>query len=118
MSPVQRTLQHLREHGYTAAKAEYWNHFAKRRIDLLGFIDVVAVSDNHMLMIQTTDGEHFAAHIDKIMASPVARLEAKHCDVEVWSWSLRLTRDRRKDGLLNRKKEWLLRREKVFQPQC
>ena len=27
-----------------------------------------------------------------------------HCDVEVWSWSLWLTRDRRKDGLLKSQK--------------
>ena len=111
MSPVERTLDWLRQHGYTATKTEHYHHYAKRRIDLFGFIDVLAVSEHHVIAIQVTDGSHRAEHVPKILALPVARLLAQHMDVELWSWSLKLTGLTRKDGRLNRQKEYQLRRD-------
>jgi hypothetical protein len=111
MSPMQRTLAWLREHGYEAARTEHWNHFAKRRQDLFGFIDVLAVSDHHLLAIQVSDDTHHAAHRKKILANKAARLLVYHMDIEIWSWGLRLTRERRKDKLLDRRKEQTLRRD-------
>jgi hypothetical protein len=111
MSPVQRTLAWLREHGYVAQKVEYFNYYAKKRVDLFGFIDVLAVSEHHLLAIQCSDDSHHAEHRKKILNSPVARLLAFHMDVEIWSWGLKLTGRRRQDGLLDRSKEQTLRRE-------
>ena len=108
---MEWTLAYLRQHGYEAVKTEHWNHYAKKRQDLFGFIDVLAVNDAHLLAIQTTDGSHHAEHVDKVMAMPVARILVYHMDIEVWSWSLRLTGQTRKDGKLNRKKEMVLRRD-------
>jgi hypothetical protein len=110
-SPIEHTLEWLREHGYDANVTEKWNHFAKVRQDLFGFIDVLAVSDDHMIAIQCTDGSHHAEHVEPILQSVVARRLAYHMDIEIWSWRKGLTGERRKDGKLNRRKEWKLRRD-------
>jgi len=111
MSPVQLSLKWLRDHGYECQKVEHWNHYAKRRQDLFGFIDILAVSEHHLLGIQSTDGSHHAEHVGKIMANRIAHDLAYHMDIEIWSWSKKLTGKRRKDKLLDRRKEWTLRRD-------
>lgn len=111
MSPVQRTLKWLREHGYEAQKTEHFNWHAKVRQDLFGFIDVLAVSEHHLLAIQCSDDSHHAAHRKKILTSKVAKLLVYHMDIEIWSWGLKLTGRRRKDELLDRSKQQTLRRE-------
>jgi hypothetical protein len=108
---MERTLAWLREHGYEAQKTEHFNFYAKRRVDLFGFIDVLAVNEHHLLAIQVTDDTHRAEHEAKVLKSTVARLLVYHMDIELWSWGLKLTGERRKDGLLNRKKEYKLRRD-------
>jgi hypothetical protein len=113
MSPLQRTHARLKELGYEVAKTEHWNHFAKRRQDLFGFIDTLAVKADHMLAVQTTDVDHQAAHVAKVKGIPVAALLALHMDVEIWAWSCKLTRARRKDGLLNRRPEWQVTRTPI-----
>jgi len=112
MSPVSRTLQWLRAHGYEAQRVEHWNHFAKRRVDLFGF-DVMAVNTDHALLIQVTDDTHRAEHEAKLKQSKPAQLLARHMHVELWSWGLKLTGARRQDGLPNRKKEYKLRRDSL-----
>jgi hypothetical protein len=108
---MERSLKWLREHGYQAAKTEHWNHYAKTRQDLFGFIDVLAVNDRHLLAIQVCDDTHHAEHRKKILALPVARQLVYHMDIELWSWGLRLTGATRKDGKLNRSKRQMLRRD-------
>ena len=108
---MQRTLAHLRDHGYEYWVTETWHHFAKRKMDLFGFIDVLAVSDNQLLAIQVSDDTHHAEHRKKIMALPVARQLAYHMDIEIWSWGLKLTGATRKDGKLDRRKQQTLRRD-------
>jgi len=110
---MQLTLAYLREHGWEAAKTEHWNHFAKRRQDLFGFIDVLAVSDDHLLAIQCSDDAHHAEHRKKILGNKAAKLLVFHMDIEIWSWGLKLTGEKRKDGKLNRRKEMTLRRDSL-----
>lgn len=43
-SPTVLSLEALRETGWTVQKVEYFNFFAKRRIDLFGFIDILAMN--------------------------------------------------------------------------
>lgn len=43
MSPTERSIRLLKDHGFLVGKAEHWNPFAKRRVDLFGFCDLVAV---------------------------------------------------------------------------
>ena len=113
MSPMERSLAWLRAHGYEAAKTEHWNHFAKCRQDLFGFIDILAVTGDTLLAIQCSDREHHAAHRAKILKNKAARLLVYHMEIEIWSWGLNLTRDRRKDGLLDRRKQYKLVRDNL-----
>jgi hypothetical protein len=109
MSPKERTHARLRELGYTVADTQHWHHYAKIRQDLFGFIDSLAVKKDHFLAVQTTDSSHHSAMVKKILSIPVAKLLNDYLDIEVWSWGLHLTGERRKDGLLNRRKEQTVR---------
>jgi hypothetical protein len=94
---MERTLNWLRENGCTVvAKTEHWNHWAKRRVDLFGFIDVLAVDRDRLLAIQVSDDEHHAGHVQKILANAAARELAYHMEIEIWSWGLRGARGKRK----------------------
>lgn len=114
MSPIQETHKLLRDRGYHIAKTEYWHHFAKRRMDLFGFIDTLALSPttwDSLLAIQSTTGDHHAHRRTKILESDVTALWLRHARLELWSWSLTGPRFRRK--LLT------LRRERfVLDAQC
>lgn len=54
---------------------EHWNPFARRRIDLLGFGDLLCVSLGFPpLIVQTTSGANLAARRTKILAEPRAKM--------------------------------------------
>lgn len=66
-SPAQKALKWIRDQGYTADVAEYWNHFARRRKDLFGFIDIVAAKAGEPLIgIQATSRTNISARVRKI----------------------------------------------------
>lgn len=71
-SPTQRTLKLCRDQGWECQVVERFCHFSKRRIDLFGFIDVVAASGSNILGIQTTSGNHVSARLAKIKDEPRA----------------------------------------------
>lgn len=109
-SPTARTLQELRECGYTAQVVERYNAFARVRQDLFGCIDIVAMPPANyrldlIIGIQCCAGSSHAAHRDKIM------LETRLVDwircggsFELWSWS--------KAGKRGERKEWTKRVER------
>lgn len=72
MSPTERSLKYLRDAGYTVAKAEHWNPFARRRVDLFGFIDLVAIRPGETLAVQTTSRSNVAARRRKILGLDAA----------------------------------------------
>lgn len=88
-SPTQRSLALLRKQGYRVAITEHWNSFVKRRQDLFGFIDLMAIG-NPMLAIQTTSGTNVSARVAKIQESDAARewIEAGH-RIIVHGWAKR-----------------------------
>lgn len=69
-SPTRRSLKLLRDQGYSAWVVEYYNFFAKQRIDLFGIIDIVAVGDGKTLGVQTTSDSNVSARVHKIRESP------------------------------------------------
>lgn len=69
-SPTQRTLELCRKHGWTIQVVERWNQFAHVRIDLFGFIDLIAVDGKSIIAIQSTVGGEMARRIHKIKAEP------------------------------------------------
>lgn len=69
MSPTQRSLRHLRELGWSVHRTEYWNVFARRRIDAFGWGDLLACHPQHgIALIQTTTTANLPARISKAKA--------------------------------------------------
>lgn len=65
-SPTQRSLKHLRKAGYLAGVVEKWIPQIKRRQDLFGFIDIIAVKEGEVLAVQATSGSNVSSHVEKI----------------------------------------------------
>ena len=99
-SPTARTLQLCKEMGWPAGVVERWIERAKKRIDLFGCIDVVALPERKIerywqgplwirdiLGIQCCTGSGHAAHVTKAKAEPrLRRWLAANGSYEVWSW--------------------------------
>lgn len=66
MTPSQRTTKHLREQGYLVATVEHYNSFTRRKHDLFGCIDLLAVGNGETLAIQVTSRSNMSARIKKI----------------------------------------------------
>jgi len=70
MSPTQLSLRWLRERGYTAAVVEHYSSFDRKRHDLFGFGDILALKRDEVLIVQTTTAHNVNARIKKIADSP------------------------------------------------
>jgi hypothetical protein len=69
-SPTQRTLKELRDRGYPLVQVvEKWIAQARKRVDLFGIIDVVAVGDD-IVGVQCTSYSNVSARVHKITDSP------------------------------------------------
>jgi hypothetical protein len=89
MSPTSRTQLRLRIEGYIVANVERWNPFAKRRQDLFGCIDTLAMHNDYpkVLAIQSTSGDNHAKRVAKVRERMcVLPMLGKLFDVQVWSW--------------------------------
>jgi hypothetical protein len=67
-SPTARTLKYLRDNGWPLVQVvERYNPFSKKRIDLFGFADVIAMGPTQgTALIQVTSGTNVAARITKM----------------------------------------------------
>lgn len=92
-SPTQRTLKMLRAQGWICEVVERWNAFAKVRIDLFGFIDIVAICGANTVGVQATSGSSHSARRKKIEAEPKAKAW-KEAGNEIWivSWTKKKNR--------------------------
>lgn len=66
VSPTQLSLKFLRAEGYTVEVVEHYNYFTKRRKDLFGIIDILALRDDETLAVQTTSYSNMSARASKI----------------------------------------------------
>jgi len=87
-SSLERTLKTLRSDPacIRALKVEHWNHFAKKKQDLLGG-DVLALYVGGLRLVQVTDMQHRAAHVRAAQGSVEVRdwlLTGN--PFEVWAW--------------------------------
>lgn len=73
-SPATRTLKYFRDLGYSAQVVERWNPYARVRVDLFGFIDVVAIKDGEIIGVQTTSKGNITTRIKKILDIPEAKV--------------------------------------------
>lgn len=76
MTPTQRSMNFLKLKGYTPRIVEHFNHYAKVRQDLFGFIDIVALhpESKGVLGVQTTSAANISARVNKAMALSVCKL--------------------------------------------
>lgn len=65
-SPTQLSKKRLEADGYTVAIVEHWNGFVRKRFDLFGFIDLLAIRKGETLAIQTTSYSNVSARVKKI----------------------------------------------------
>ena len=85
-SATQRTLEYLKIKGYNYQVVERWNHFAKRRQDLFGIIDIIAMNGYQVLGIQSC-GKSFSDHDKKILESPYSKEWVKSgCGLVLIGW--------------------------------
>jgi len=74
-SPTVRSLKILRDSGYSAQVTEKWNPYGRCRVDLFGFIDIVAIKVvGGTVGVQTTSQSNVSARYHKILAIPEAKL--------------------------------------------
>jgi len=73
-SPTQRALKLLRGRGWKVDIVEYWNGFSKKRKDLFGFGDLVAIDlgRERNIIVQVTSASNHSARKAKILSIPEA----------------------------------------------
>lgn len=103
-SPTARSTKYLTDRGYMVGMVERYNSFTKRKNDLFGFIDLLAVGDGQTIGVQVTSGANHAARRTKILAEPRAKLWlAASNRILIHSWD--------KQGPRGKRKVWTLREE-------
>lgn len=91
-SPTARTLNMLREDGWTCDVVERWIPGAMIRKDFLGLLDIIAIRRDQTLGVQCTSGSNLSARIKKLSESPnLSKLRMAGWRIEAWGW--RKTRD-------------------------
>lgn len=102
-SPTARSLDYLRQRSMIAMVVERWNQYARVRIDLFGFIDIVAMNrdDKEIIGIQSTSRGNMNKRILKILSIPDAKywLEIGG-KIHVHGWS--------KKGKVGQRKLWVV----------
>ena len=66
MSPTSRTTKKLREEGYLVEIVERYNSFSRKRHDLLGLFDVIALKNDQLIGIQITTESNNSARYRKM----------------------------------------------------
>lgn len=100
-SPTALTLKYLRNQGAIAKVCEKWipvrgDWKRGKRVDLFG-ADVAVVQGQAFILIQSCAGSSHAARITKCKDNPdVAAFLKTRNTFEVWSWSKRGARGKRK----------------------
>lgn len=69
-SPTKRSLEVLRKSCDLVEVTERWCQFSKRRKDLFGIIDIVAIAGNETIAVQTTSWANVSARAKKVTDSP------------------------------------------------
>jgi len=65
-SPTQLTLKELRKATDCVQVVEHWCQFSRRRKDLFGFVDVLAVAGNETIAVQTTSWANVGARVKEM----------------------------------------------------
>ena len=103
-SPTQRSLALLKKDGYSAQVVERFNPYAHVRVDLFGFIDIVAVGNGSTIGIQTTSAVNMSARVKKILLIPESKIWLECGNkIVVHGWAKKGAKDKRKLWCVNTK---------------
>ena len=107
--PGQRSIDECRRRGWRAQVVEKWVVQARRRIDLFGFGDLIALDGQPgALLIQATSTGNASSRVAKIQdecAEAATEWLRAGNRIEVWGWAKR--------GAAGKRKLWTLRRVAV-----
>ncbi len=67
----QRTIALFQERGYQCDTVESYNSFTKRKKDLFGLFDILAIGNGETVAIQLTSKSNMSTRIRKISESPI-----------------------------------------------
>jgi len=96
-SPLQRSIKHLKDQGYSVARGEHWNSFSRTRIDLFNFGDLLVANGDHIALVQVTTAGNMGAREKKIWSLPVHRIWLSSGGrIFVHGWEKRGARGKRK----------------------
>lgn len=94
--------KYLEDKGYIVERVEYYNFFAKCKVDLLGIGDLLALNGKEILLVQVTSSDHLANRMKKAGESEKLKLWLKAGGKFVgYGWS--------KKGKRNERKSWQVR---------
>src|SRR4051812_9124379 len=97
-TPTQRSKAKLQSEGFLVAITEHWNSFVRRRQDMFGFVDLLAIRGDVTIAVQTTSGAHVAERIAKIrsLQASLLWLDSPNRKIMVHGWAKRGERGKRK----------------------
>lgn len=103
MSPTQRSLNYIRKQGCLVGITERYNSFIKQRFDLFGFADLLFVSGEYVVLVQTTSRSNLNARIAKVKsnASAAIWLQSPNRKIHCHGWSKKGPRGKRKTWVLD-----------------
>ena len=82
-----RVLKALGDLGYSAEVVERWDAFSRRKHDLFGIVDILAVGNGHTLAVQVTSRGNMAARRRKALESPhIDDIVGAQWMYEVWGY--------------------------------
>ena len=107
-SPTSRSMAWLRDQGFTVQKVEYWDHYGKKRRDLFGVIDILAINEQGVTLgVQATSDTNRSHRRDKALHEPRLRIwlcgEQRTFEIHTWG----------KHGARGARKLWELHREAI-----
>lgn len=108
MSPTARSLKYLKDNGYIAQVVERFNPFSHTRLDLFGFIDIVAVKKGEMgvLGVQSTSSTNTSHRVNKSKNTDLLSIWlATGNKFEIHGWG--------KKGKSGKRKLWTLDRRTI-----
>tara|TARA_R100000808_G_scaffold4669_2_gene14923 strand:- start:13990 stop:14385 length:396 start_codon:yes stop_codon:yes gene_type:complete len=109
-SPTARTLERCRKWQWRAGVVERWIPQMRRRADLFGCIDLVALdSSDGVLGIQATSTGNMSSRLHKATTDcrdDLTRWLERNNRFEIWGWAKR--------GPRGKRKLWTLRRVEVY----
>lgn len=87
MSPCARSLRFMRENGYHPDVCEHYNFYTRRRHDLFGILDIVAIKKGETVGVQATSKSNMSSRRNKIKASGVLQsLRDAGWKIQIHGW--------------------------------